>query len=168
MTGNEGNDIYFIDGSDTVLEYRNEGDDAIIMNTSMSSYTLGANIEVLINRNGGAFHGIGNGLNNQLVGGIGDDVLEGLDGDDTLVGMDGNDRLVGGNGNDLLNGGDGQDALIGGAGNDVYVISDAFDTITELENGGNDAVRTSIQNYQLPLFSKVTEMRSTISSRVTP
>ena len=78
MTGSEGNDIYFIDGSDTVLEYRNEGDDAIIMNTSMSSYTLGENIEVLINRNGGAFHGIGNGLNNQLVGGIGDDVLEGF------------------------------------------------------------------------------------------
>ncbi len=149
LTGNGGNDIYFIDGSDTVVEYRNEGDDAIIMNTSMSSYTLGANIEVLICRNGGAFHGIGNGLNNQIIGGTDDDVLEGLDGDDTLMGMGGNDRLVGGNGNDLLNGGDGQNTLIGGAGDDVYVISDEFDTVTELENGGNDAVRTSLQNYQL-------------------
>lgn len=149
MTGNGGNDIYFIDGSDTVVEYRNEGDDAIIMNTSMSNYTLGANIEVLINRNGGAFHGIGNALNNQLVGGTGDDVLEGLDGDDTLMGLGGNDRLVGGNGNDLLNGGDNQDTLIGGAGNDVYVISDEFDTVIELENGGNDTVRTNLQNYQL-------------------
>lgn len=149
MTGNEGNDIYFIEGSDTVVEYRNEGDDAIIINSPTSSYTLGANLEVLINRNGGVFQGIGNGLNNQLVGGTGDDVLEGLDGDDTLVGMNGNDRLVGGNGNDLLNGGDGQDTLIGGTGNDVYVISDAFDTITELANGGTDSVRTSLQNYQL-------------------
>lgn len=149
MTGNGGNDIYFIDGGDTVVEYVNEGDDAIIITTPTSSFTLGAHLEVLINRSGGAFQGIGNGFSNQLIGGTGEDILEGLDGDDTLMGLSGNDRLEGGNGNDLLNGGDGQDTLIGGTGNDVYVISDAFDTITELENGGNDTVRTNLQYYQL-------------------
>ncbi len=149
MIGNAGNDIYFIDSNDTVVEYRNEGYDAIVINSPISSYTLGANLEVLINRSGGAFQSIGNSLNNQLIGGTGNDSLEGMDGDDTLMGLGGNDRLEGGNGNDLLNGGDGQDTLVGGVGNDVYIISDTLDDIVELENGGNDIVRTSLQYFQL-------------------
>ena len=50
-------------------------------------------------------------------------------------------------GNDLANelsGNDGINRLAGGRGNDVYTITDARDTIVELEGEGTDQVRTSV------------------------
>lgn len=73
-----------------------------------------------------------------------------MDGNDTLVGLAGDDVLSGGDGNDFLSGGVGLDTLIGGNGDDTYAISDALDNIVELENGGIDSVRTSLNYYELP------------------
>jgi serralysin len=47
-----------------------------------------------------------------------DDILEGGGGDDHLYGDDGNDKLHGSLGNDLIDGGPSQDTLVGGSGND--------------------------------------------------
>ena len=51
-----------------------------------------------------------------MIGGAGDDQLDGGDGADTLEGADGNDRL---------DGGAGQDVLMGGAGDDLLSDHDA-------------------------------------------
>ncbi len=72
----------------------------------------------------------GDGRNNVIRGGAGDDRIYGgpLGGDDTLQGQDGNDHLFGGKGKDTLHGGKGNDHLWGnndantydgGEGNDV-------------------------------------------------
>jgi Ca2+-binding RTX toxin-like protein len=71
---------------------------------------------------------------------------------DSLDGDAGNDTLVGNAGNDSLIGGDGTDQLIGGAGDDLYRIG-AGDGVTELANGGRDAVQllhTAAVNYVAP------------------
>ena len=70
--------------------------------TSLTTYTLGANLENLTYVGTQVFIGIGNGLNNVIIGDSGNDQLSGLDGDDTLRAGNGDDTLVGGNGNDWL------------------------------------------------------------------
>lgn len=62
---------------------------------------------------------IGNILDNHIMGGRGNDLLEGRDGVDRLLGRHGNDVLLGGAGNDALYGGMGNDTLLGGSGEDV-------------------------------------------------
>src|SRR6185369_1534756 len=61
----------------------------------------------------------GNGGNDTLYGRAGNDLLDGGTGDDTLYGEAGNDTLTGGAGNDNMQGGVGDDTFDGGAGNDV-------------------------------------------------
>jgi len=62
---------------------------------------------------------IGNAAANVLVGNLGDDRLSGGDGNDTLLGDHGTDAMDGGDGNDTFLGGDGADAIDGGAGLDL-------------------------------------------------
>lgn len=62
--------------------------------------------------------GGGSVLGDRLIGGPGDDVLNGMGGPDVLYGGPGNDTLVGGQGDDRLYGGPGNDRLYGGPGND--------------------------------------------------
>ncbi|PUB90762.1 MAG: hypothetical protein DBP01_05840, partial [gamma proteobacterium symbiont of Ctena orbiculata] len=73
-----------------------------------------------------------------LLGGEGDDVLEGFTTDDTLSGGDGNDTLYGALGNDTLSGDTGSDSLYGEQGNDILDGGDGDDLI---EGGlGNDTI----------------------------
>ncbi|MFC3183268.1 calcium-binding protein [Cypionkella sinensis] len=83
---------------------------------------------------GGLGDDIINGLdgNDSIIGRVGHDILhgnrgndglDGWDGDDTIYGDDGNDRLGGQQGNDHLNGGSGNDVLQGGIGNDTAVYT---------------------------------------------
>jgi Ca2+-binding RTX toxin-like protein len=84
----------------------------------------------------------GNGLANRLVGGLGDDVVRGMDGNDELYGdgdggdspVGGNDIVDGGNGDDTLNGGGGNDTLLGSFGNDSLFGGAGDDML----NGGNE------------------------------
>lgn len=61
-----------------------------------------------------------------LGGGKGDDIVRGLGGDDVLRGGKGNDRLIGGEGDDVLNGGKGnyQDVFVFGPNSGQDVVAD--------------------------------------------
>ncbi|ASG24922.1 calcium-binding protein [Nitrospirillum viridazoti] len=121
MLGGTGNDTYVVDSvTDVVAENAGEGTDGI--RTTLATYTLGANFENLTYTGTNAFSGFGNSLNNTIIGGIGDDVLDGAAG---------------------------ADALIGGAGNDLYVVDNAGDVVTENPGEGLDEVRTTLAAYTL-------------------
>ena len=76
----------------------------------------------------------GDGNDNTLFGGAGDDQINGYGGDDLIGGGDGRDDLYGATGQDEILGGDGRDFLHGGDGNDV-LSGDAGD---DRLFGGND------------------------------
>lgn len=122
MEGGAGNDTFFVDEvGDVVVELVGEGTD--LVQTSLTSYTLGANVERLAFTGPGPFTGIGNALANQITGGAGNDTLDG--------------------------GAGGADTLVGGAGNDTYIVSTANVTITETSTGGVDTVRASAASFTL-------------------
>ena len=113
MEGGAGDDSYFVDSTgDVVVEAPSEGKDTV--KTTLFSYTLGANVEVLQFRTGTASIGFGNEPGNTLFGGTANDTLSGLAGDD---------RLVGGASDDVLTGGAGRDVLEGGAGAGRFVFA---------------------------------------------
>ena len=129
LVGGTGNDVYLVDSAgDVVVELAGEGTDEV--RTALASYTLGANVENLTYTGSGAFAGTGNGLDNRIQGGAG------------------NDTLSGGAGDDTLDGGAGADSLVGGTGNDVYLVDSAGDAVVELAGEGTDEVYSSI-NYTL-------------------
>ena len=89
-------------------------------------------------------NGTGNGLDNVITAGDGNNVLTGLGGNDTLNAGAGTDRLYGGSGNDVLQGGAGGDKMWGGAGDDIYYVDYRLDLVTELAGEGVDTVYASI------------------------
>ncbi|MDQ0474839.1 beta strand repeat-containing protein, partial [Labrys wisconsinensis] len=130
LRGGAGNDTYGVDAAgDLVIENAAEGTDTI--QTTLASYTLGANVENLTFTGTGAFAGTGNTLANLIVGGSGSDTLNG------------------GSGNDTLDGGAGGDTLIGGLGNDVFIVDSAGDSVVENASEGLDEVRTTLGSYTL-------------------
>jgi hypothetical protein len=76
MTAGQGNDTYVVDNvGDVVTENAGEGTDTV--RTSLSSYTLGANVENLIFTGSGNLAGTGNALGNGITGGAGNDASYG-------------------------------------------------------------------------------------------
>src|SRR5690606_23448384 len=132
LVGGTGNDTYIVDDlGDTVVELAGAGND--IVQTSLPSYMLDANVERMTYTGTGEFTGAGNELNNVIVGGSGGDSLYGALGDDRLVGGEGDDYLDGGAGDDILNGAEGNDAIHGGAGNDTINVGAGANTIVYTE-----------------------------------
>jgi Ca2+-binding RTX toxin-like protein len=137
MIGGLGDDTYVVDDAgDQVTELAGEGTDTV--QTLLSSYTLGSDLENLLLIGSGGFTGIGNGLDNVITGGAGNDALVGGAGSDDLLGGGGGDWLEGDAGNDALIGGAGNDELYGGAGEDWLDAGD-----------GNDALIGDVGNDQL-------------------
>jgi Ca2+-binding RTX toxin-like protein len=116
LLGGKGDDTYLIDDAgDTVTENASEGTDTV--QTALTSYLLGANVEHLtFLASTAASKGTGNALANVLRGNA---VIN------TFDGGDGNDTLIGGLGADVLTGGKGSDTFyFGGAGRDTDTIKD--------------------------------------------
>ena len=76
--------------------------------------------------------------NDQLFGGVGDDVLLGMGGDDYLDGGAGEDAIFGGSGNDIIVYDKADYLVSGGSGIDFMVSDNSTLTLTELLSGGKD------------------------------
>jgi Ca2+-binding RTX toxin-like protein len=100
MAGGLGDDTYVVDdGNDSIND--TGGVDTVDVKT-ITSYTLGANLENLTFIGTGNFTGTGNGLDNVITGGVNSDKLNGGLGNDTLIGGAGSDTLTGGGGTDVF------------------------------------------------------------------
>ncbi|MEI7474781.1 MAG: calcium-binding protein, partial [bacterium] len=64
-------------------------------------------------------------------------------------GNGGNDTIIGGSGNDNIDNSGGTAIMIGGAGDDTYVVNNLNDVIIEGADGGNDQVLQTVNNYTL-------------------
>jgi Ca2+-binding RTX toxin-like protein len=143
---------------DTVTE--NVGEVTDLVQTTLSAYTLGANIDNLAFTGAGNFAGTGNALANAITGGAGNDTLSGGSGNDALDGGTGDDVLLGGTGNDTLTGGAGLDTasyagetasfvvdLAAGTARRGTATSAVEDTLVTIENAtggsGNDTITGS-------------------------
>jgi len=122
--------------------------------------TAGQEIENLRSTAGTVGLGLGgNDFVNSIVGGAGDDTLEGGGGNDKLSGGDGTDTLNGGAGNDRLNGGSGADTMSGGLGNDVFYVDDVGDQVLEAAGEGTDTVFAAV-DYTLAGGEEVERLRA--------
>lgn len=137
MEGGTDNDTYLVENKgDKVIEHAGQGIDTV--QTTLSTYTLAANVENLKNIGSAAlFVGYGNALGNGMTGSVNSDRMFGGDGADkiylgdgkdfawgqgdadALYGQKGDDFLSGGLGRDYVDGGDGKDDLRGDGGDDV-------------------------------------------------
>ena len=107
MRGGRGDDIYMADVSaDRVVEAVGAGTDEV---WSTATYTLSANLEVLLLLGDGTINGSGNVLDNEILGNGAPNSLWGRGGNDFLSGAGGPDTLNGGVGADVMEGGEGFD-----------------------------------------------------------
>ncbi len=126
MYGGAGDDVYVVDNmNDFVSEQFGEGTDTVL--SSAGFVALSDDIENLtLVAGAGWISGIGNALDNVLIGNESRNDFSGLGGNDTLDGRAG------------------ADVLNGGTGNDTYVVDNVGDVVTELAGEGTDTVRSSI------------------------
>nr|WP_281070800.1 calcium-binding protein [Oceaniglobus trochenteri] len=120
LRGGPGSDIYWVssgtDDHDVLIESRDfEGTDRVI---AEMDYTLVGHFEELELTGNGNFRGIGNDLDNLLLGNVG---------------------------NNTLDGGMGNDTLEGGMGDDLYILRDAGDVVSEARYAGDDTVHAYIE-----------------------
>ena len=121
MAGGLGNDTYMVDNiGDMITESANGGLDKV---TSSVNYILAENVENLTLTGSDPSVGIGNSLNNLLVGSNVTNWLDGMAGRDTMQGMD---------------------------GNDIYFVNNVGDVVIEAANKGNDWVQSTV-SYTFPI-----------------
>ncbi|WP_156951840.1 cadherin domain-containing protein [Bradyrhizobium sp. WSM1743] len=163
MTGGTGNDIYIVDsGNDVVSESANEGIDEV--QTSLSSYTLGDNVENLTGTNSGSFTAAGNALDNVITGSSGNDVLFGEGGNDVLRGGAGDDVMQGGAGNDTFQGqggikwittGEGTDVLVFNFGSGAFQVDDFTDGSDKIDMRGTGVTaQNAAENVTLTEYAE--------------
>jgi len=119
MKGENGDDTYIVnDKKDKVTEDFDEGDDTVVASIS---YKLGKNVEnlTLVGAAADNLSGVGNELDNVLIGDDGDNILDG---------------------------GKGTDTFEGGQGDDTYILDDLVeqDLVTENEDEGTDTIKLAI------------------------
>jgi Ca2+-binding RTX toxin-like protein len=136
MVGGAGDDIYFVDNAaDVIVEEENGGIDEAISSVSYGALAPWVNYLTLT---GTAVQGLGNEVENRIVGNAASNFLQGYQGDDTLIGNGGNDSMWGYDDNDVLDGGDGNDSLVGGLGDDS--ISGGAGSDTMAYEAGDDTL----------------------------
>src|SRR6202158_168840 len=134
LIGDGGNDTFIVNNATTnVLEMPNANSTVI---TTLSNYSLPANVQNLTYTGSADFTGHGNNLANTITGGPGADILSG------------------GLGNDIINGSFGADTLTGGPGADKFIfdftaLTDAraatpvLDHITDYDQGNSSIFSVS-------------------------
>lgn len=165
LYGNNGNDVFFGgagvdnffagDGDDKMYIIGNDAsilggsgfDQAIVLDATGVSITLGSGVESASGSSGNdtisasslttAVSIGGAGGHDTLTGGTANDTLAGGNGNDVLFGLDGSDTIFGGGGNDFLFGGGGNDLMVGGTGSDTFYFLNGSgnDFIQQFENG---------------------------------
>ncbi len=153
--GGGGNDFYtYIAGTGNDTLIGGSGNDTIYLSSGAwtqgtdgiwTTYTQGGTRlyiksweSVLVAPSSGGASLLGDGLDNFLNGGNGNDTLSGLGGADTLHGNAGNDSLIGDTGNDSLIGGEGDDNFLAGAGDDTLLGGSGRDRFDG--NPGNNLI----------------------------
>lgn len=118
MEGRGGDDIYLVDSrGDQVVEIAGGGYDIVQSTVTFDGrFTQVEEIQLL---GSSAAHGLGNDLDNRLIGNNAYNILKGYEGDD---------YMDGGGGDDVLMGGEGVDRLSGGTGSDRFIFNDASDS----------------------------------------
>ncbi|WP_203154555.1 calcium-binding protein [Methylobacterium aquaticum] len=132
LSGGMDDDFYVLNSAaDTVVELENQGRDTVYVSFD---YNLSQNVEqaVVLGNIGVSING--NGLDNALYGGDGNDIFHGGKGDD---------YISGGAGSDILYGEEGSNTLLGGIGDDYYVVNSFADVIIEFAGEGRDTVYVS-------------------------
>jgi Ca2+-binding RTX toxin-like protein len=144
MSGGAGNDLYRVDAAgDIVTEDANAGNDTV--QTTLSKYTLGANVENLVYTGSQAFAGTGNALANSIMGGAGNDTLSGGAGNDTLIGNGGNDVMDGGADSDTV--------VLGSARGDYTVTRPNLTDVVLTRTGGGETI--TLRNVEFVDFNGV-------------
>lgn len=136
LTGSLGRDTFIVDDDhDVVIEFSNalaptsrlrqalDLGGAIDRVLASINYTLTAFVENLQLLTSASLNGVGNELDNLLVGNGGANRLAGMQGADTLQSMAGDDTLEGGAGNDTLDGGLGADTAVFTGNRSAYTIT---------------------------------------------
>lgn len=99
--GGAGDDVYIIGSSgDQVIEYDGEGMDAVISwsrSFILPNYVENLQMEAISNSTG-----VGNGLDNVILGSRGNNTIRGEGGNDVIIGAHGSDDLYGGSGFDTF------------------------------------------------------------------
>jgi Ca2+-binding RTX toxin-like protein len=120
------------------------GDDVFTNETDLNTIASG---------NGGNDRITSGGGNDRLFGNDGDDViassgganlLNGFSGNDLILGGSGADRIFGFDGNDIVNAGDGADFVVGGNGDDTVNAGSGNDTV--FGNSGDDSIHGNAGN----------------------
>jgi Ca2+-binding RTX toxin-like protein len=141
LIGGAGDDLYIVtETGDVVTELADDGVDTVL--TTLSSYTLAANVELLWYVGNGMFTGIGNARPNLMTAGDGGSRMDGGGGDDFLLGGNGNDSLAGGAGDDLFGVYSGRDTVDGGLGDDTLLGLDDYGSYTIVRLNATDALLT--------------------------
>jgi len=136
LYGGAGNDRFVVDTpADLVFEQSGEGVDTVYAVIDGAGFYLYENIENLTIWGDDTPFGVGNGLDNVLIGGFTDNWLLGGAGNDTLYGDYGNDVLFGEAGADtFVIDYDGSTDVIGDfqQGSDKIQLVDSYDTFSQL------------------------------------
>ncbi|WP_296818136.1 calcium-binding protein [Brevundimonas sp.] len=147
LVGGAGDDVYVFNSVyDWSHELADGGYDTVLASTS---YTLRSHVERLVLTGSGGHTGIGNWLDNEILGN---------DDGNRLSGELGDDLLDGGAGDDILIGGAGDDVMVGGEGNDTFHVDDAGDQVIEQWGDGFDRVFTRV-DFTLATGLEVEELR---------
>jgi len=131
MYGEAGNDAFYLGTGNDYVDGGTGTDwvsylfsDQVALVDLQGGYAIAQGVDTLVsieNVSGSDWNDVlfGSGVANSMLGGWGEDYIDGRGGDDFLYGREGSDTLIGGAGRDTLVGDVGDDRLDGGADNDV-------------------------------------------------
>ena len=152
LWGREGDDSYFVDSNDAVVEYAGDGNDIVY---ARASYALGVGMAVELlstvdNNATTAINLIGNAFDNQLFGNAGANTLDGGGGADILWGREGDDSYFADTGDTVVEyAGQGYDILY--AGSDYTLVAGlSIEVLGTVDNNATTALRLTgneLANY---------------------